>query len=270
MHSVQFMLHDQWPQSLDPPFLLATRLALQHFLSLVQGQPVMVMTNDTTVVAQLRNRWRNAVKVLLQPHCSASALGWYPQYQHSAPAHSRQAEHHSKPLASPIPRPHLRVDPVTSSPSSMAAMGATPHGHVRHCQQRMPAHVRLSTSRPPGVLDQCLVLHMDGPSDLPVSSSSSKSASASKSHPVPGSSDSPAWLSQTWFPLLLKLLVNLPHQLPVTGTLLRPPSSRLFHQDPTSASSRVASIRFTPTQGIFIRRGTWNYLSTPPVNAVSM
>ena len=36
--------------------LLAVRLALQHFLPLVQGQPVMVMTNNTTVVAQLRNQ----------------------------------------------------------------------------------------------------------------------------------------------------------------------------------------------------------------------
>ena len=36
--------------------LVAVHLALQHFLPLVQGELVMVMTDNTTVVAQLRNR----------------------------------------------------------------------------------------------------------------------------------------------------------------------------------------------------------------------
>ena len=36
--------------------LLATRLALQQFLPLVQGQPVMVMIENTTVIAQLCNQ----------------------------------------------------------------------------------------------------------------------------------------------------------------------------------------------------------------------
>ena len=46
----------------------------------------------------------------------------------------------------------------------------------------------------------------------------------------------PAWLSQPWFPLLLRLLVDLLRQLPPTRTLLRQPSSQVFHQEPRSLS----------------------------------
>ena len=49
----------------------------------------------------------------------------------------------------------------------------------------------------------------------------------------------PAWPSQPWFPLLLRLLVDLPRQLPPTRTLLRQPSSRVFHQEPLCLSLHV-------------------------------
>ena len=60
--------------------LLAVRLALQHFLPVVQGQLVMVITDSTTVIAQLHNQRGDAIKAPLQPHCSASALGRHPQH----------------------------------------------------------------------------------------------------------------------------------------------------------------------------------------------
>ena len=50
---------------------------------------------------------------------------------------------------------------------------------------------------------------------------------------------SPVWPSQPWFPLLLRLLVDLPRQLPPTRTLLRQLSSQVFHQDPLHLSLHV-------------------------------
>ena len=46
----------------------------------------------------------------------------------------------------------------------------------------------------------------------------------------------PAWPSQPWFPLLLRLLVDLPCQLPPTRTLLHQPLSQVFHQEPLRLS----------------------------------
>ena len=174
--------------------LLAVRLALQCFLPLVQGQLVMIMTNNTTVIAELHNRG-DAVEAPLQPHCPTAALGRQSQHQLSAPSHSGQAERYSRPLVTLSSGPQLRVDPVTSGfPSGLASVGPTPCGHVHHSRQCTPAHVCLSTFGPPGIADRHLVLHLDGPLDLPVSSvpSSTGSSTAHKSHSLSFDSDCPS------------------------------------------------------------------------------
>ena len=137
----------------------------------------------------------DAVKAPLQPHCLTAALGRQSQHQLSAPSHSEQAECYSRPLVTPSSGPQLGVDSVTSgSPSGLASVGPTPCGHVRHIWQRTPAHVCLSTSGPPGMVDRRLILHLDGPLDLPVSSvpSSTGRSTAHKSHLLPGDSDCPS------------------------------------------------------------------------------
>ena len=189
----------------------------------------------------------DTVKAPLQPHCPTATLGRQSQHQLSAPSHSGQAERYSRPLVMPLSGPQLGVDPVTSgSPSGLASVGPTPCGHVCYSQQCMPAHVRLSTSGPPGVVDRCLILHLDGPLDLPVSSvpASTGSSTAHKSHSLPGDSDCPS--------VAVPALVS-----PAAETPCRPATPTPTDQNPSasavatgvppgapaSVSSRVASIR---------------------------
>ena len=255
--------------------LLAVCLALQHFLPLVQGQPVMVMTDNTTVVAQLHNQGGNAVKAPLQPHCPTAALGRQSQHQLSAPSHSGQAECYSRPLVTPSSGPQLRVDPVTSgSPSGLASVGPTPCGHVRHSRQHTPAHVRLSTSRPPGMADRRLILHLDGPLDLPVSSvpSSTGSSTAHKSHSLPGDSDCPS--------VAVPALVSPAAETPLSTCHANSHRPKPFcinrcHGCSTRSpcvcllTRGVYQVR-SPTKGVFSRRGTQNCFSTLPVNTVCL
>ena len=81
----------------------------------------------------------------------------------------------------------------------------------------------------------------------------------------------PAWPSQPWFPLLLRLLVDLPRQLPPTRTFLRKPSSRVFHQEPRRLCLHKWRLSgpLSNERG-FSRRGTQNCFSTPPVNTVCL
>ena len=188
----------------------------------------------------------DAIKAPLQPHCPTAALGRQ-SHQLSAPSHSGQAERYSRLLVTPSSGPQLRVDPVTSgSPSGVASVGPTPCGHVRHSQQRTPAHVRLSTSGPPGMADRRLILHLDRPLDLPVSSvpTSTRSSMAHKSNSLPGDSDCPS----VAVPALVSPAAETPcrpatptptDQNPYASTVVTgvPPGA------PASVSSRVASIR---------------------------
>ena len=219
--------------------LLAVRLALQHFLPLVQGQPVMVMTDNTTVVAQLRNQGGMLSRPLYSH--TAQLLLWADS--HNVSLVPRHIPGKLNVIADRLSRRHQVLNSEWTLSLSVLHQVWRLWGQLHVDMFATADNARLPTFVSP--LPDPRAWRIDALSftwtglwiylfpPFPLLPEVLRRISLTHCQAI---LIAPAWPSQPWFPLLLRLLVDLPRQLPLTRTLLRQPSSRVFHQEPLCLS----------------------------------
>ena len=255
--------------------LLAVRLALQHFLPLVQGQPVMVMTDNTTVVAQLRNRGGTLSRPLYSH--TAQLLLWADSHNISLVPHHILGKLNI--MADCLSRRHqvLNSEWTLSLPvlHQVWRLWGQPHVNIFATADNacLPTFVSPLSDPRAWRIDAFsftwtgLWIYLFPP--FPLLPEVLRRISLTHCQAI---LIAPAWFFQPWFPLLLRLLVDLPRQLPPTRTLrvvncchgcsTRSPCIRLFMRG-------IYQVR-SPTKGVFSGRGAQNCFSTPPVNTVCL
>ena len=160
--------------------LLAIHLALQHFLPLVINKVMIVMTDNTTVVSQIKNQ--GGTHDLCTARLYSSSSGRTANTSPWSPRHIPGTSERGGRSIVPATSDHqLRVDTVSAdTPPRVAPMGPASCRPLCHFRNRLPAHIHLSAPRPGSVEDRRLVLSVDGPVGLHVSSLPSHTGGASE------------------------------------------------------------------------------------------
>ena len=150
--------------------LLAVHLALQHFLPLVINKVMIVMSNNTMVISQIKNQGGTHSQSLFRQ--TVLLLEWVDSRRITLVL--RHIPGHLSMVADCLSRRHQIIN--SEWPWSQQIlhhmwhlMGPAPCRPLCHVENRPPAHVRLSTPRPSSMEDQRLVLSVDESVGLHVS-----------------------------------------------------------------------------------------------------
>lgn len=215
--------------------LRAAHLALMHFLPQVRGKTVLLMTDNTTVVGQIRNQggtrapdlfpatkelflWADSNSVILVPrhipgrlNVIADRLSRRFQIIHTEWSLSLQVTHQ---LWKVWGTPHVDMFAVADNAKLPVYVSPLPDSQAWKIDALSFSWSGLWMYLfPPIPLLQEVLFH--------ISQVQCEAVLVA-----------PAWPSQNWFPLLLNLLVDQPRRLPPSRTLLKQPGSNLFHTNP--------------------------------------
>ena len=236
--------------------LLAGHLALQHFLPLVINKVMIVMTDNTTVVGQIKNQggthsrslypqtvllleWADSRHITLVRATSWDIWMWWL-------------------IDCPVTPDHqLRVDTVSAdTPPRVAPMGPAPDRPLCHFGNCPPAHVRLSTPGPGSVEDWRLVLSRDRSVGLHVSSLPSHSGGSPEDTGIqlPCHPSGPSMAVSTLASPSTASARQPPKTPTSSVTLLRQPQSWIFHLDPSCLSLHIWRLSSRPSSAEAIPR----------------
>ena len=235
--------------------LLAVRLALQHFQQQVANHSVVIMTDNSTVVAQICNQGGTHSRQLHRQ--TALLLSWADN--HSVHLLPRHIPGHLNVLAvSVVPSSasgsEHRVDTCpTSSDPPMASVGSTTRGHVCHSQQRQTTRVCLSTSGPPGMEGRRLLLSLGEPGyvSVPTDATHRRSPASHSIGQLPCHPDCPSLAD----PVLVPTTAVSGRRSPKTPSDNSHPPSPAAHGPVSSGPATSSSSRVATIQSALERRG---------------
>ena len=142
-------------------------LALQQFRPLVEGHHVIVMSDNTSVVGNIKNQGGDP-----RPGPSSSDSGTLPvdgqtRRRPVSETHSRSSQRDSRsPLPGSPDHPSGVVAGLTGRRPDLEGVGSSSGGSVRHRRERQAAYVRLSTHRADSLEDRRSLFPVDRPVGL--------------------------------------------------------------------------------------------------------
>ena len=164
----------------------------------------MIAKDNTTVVAYINNP--------VVAGSGSVSMATVSRYSHLGQTHSGLPQCNSRWVISVKPAHHNRVEsPPQSNESNIQTVGDSSSGHDCHSPQHASAPVYISSSRAMSTGDRCSVTRLAGVVDVNVSTVSPAQQSHSQAQDDAGGEViliAPWWLSQQWFPHLLRLCVD--------------------------------------------------------------
>ena len=215
--------------------LLAVRLALQHFQQQVANHSVVIMTDNSTVVAQIRNQGGTHSRQLHRQ--TALLLSWADN--HSVHLLPRHIPGRLNVLADQLSRRHqvLNTEWTLAQPvlTHLWHLWGRPHVDMFATANnaRLPVFVSPLPDPQAWRVDafsfpwENLDMYLYPPTQLIGEVLHRIQLVSCRAILI-----APAWPTQYWFPLLLSLVVDHPRRLPTIRTLLRQPHTGQFHPDP--------------------------------------
>ena len=211
-------------------------LALQNFQDLVQGHHVIVMSDNTTVVGNVKNQGGTHSRDLLS--LTQDLFQWADL--HDVILTARHIPGHLNVIADRLSRAHQIIPAEWSLSKAVASriwkVWGRPHVDLFATSE----NAKLDTFVSP--LEEPTAWRTDALSfswtplwayafpPIPLLSQVLEKISREHCEVI---LVAPAWPTQSWFPLLLRLTVDHPRRLPPTARLLRQPGRRnVFHDNP--------------------------------------
>lgn len=216
--------------------MLAVILALKHFKELVQSKTVLLMSDNTTVVAQIKNQGGTHSRELFS--LTQQLFLW--AHQHQVTVVPRHIPGHLNVIADRLSRQHQVIHTEWSLSPLVAQriwkVWGQPHVDMfaTHENTKLPTYVSPLPDNQAWKIDalsflwEGLWMYLFPPIPLLLEVLHRIAQCQCEAVLV-----APAWPAQTWFSLLLQLSVDHPRLLPATRTLLRQPNSQIFHQNPS-------------------------------------
>ena len=221
---------------------LTVLLALREFSSYVQGRHVLVMTDNTTVVGQIKNQGgTHSWSLYLQ---ARDLFKWADRNQVVLSA--QHIPGRLNVLADRLSRPDQILPAEWSLAPPVAArfwkIWGQPHIDLFATQENAQLSLFVSPFQDPVAWDtDALSLSWSGlcvyafpPFALLAEVLQKLLTEACEMILV-----APAWPTQSWFPLLLQLSSDHPRRLPASPSLLRQPGRGVFHNDPSIMNLHV-------------------------------
>ena len=245
--------------------LLAVHLALQHFLPLVINKVVIVMTDNTTVVGQIKNQGGTHSRSLYRQ--TVLLLEWADSKRITLVP--RHIPGHLNVVADRLSRRHQTINSEWTLSQQilhhMWRLWGQPHIDLFATSEtaRLPTYISLLPDPAAWRTDALsfpwtnLWAYMFPP--FPLIPEVLQRIQASNCHAI---LVSPAWPSQPLFACLLSLLDDHPRRLPPRRTLLRQPRSWTFHLDLSRLSLHVWRLPSQPSSAEAIPR-RWQPASPP-------
>ncbi len=255
--------------------MLAVILALQHFHHLVTGHRVLVMTDNTTVVGQIRNQGGTHSIELYE--LTKQLLQWTDQ--NGVTLTPRHIPGHLNVIADRLSRENQIIQTEWSLAPAVARslwkVWGQPHLDLFATQEnsKLPVYVSPLPDTQAWKIDALSFswtnLWMYAFPPIPLLPEVLQRVMSTQCDVV---LIAPQWPTQSWYTTLLELSVDHPRQLPQIQKLLKQPGSDVFHYDPSILNlhawklsgplSRAAATRKTWLPGSQRHIGTAHKQST--------
>ena len=215
--------------------LLTVLLALQQFQSSVQGKSVQIMTDNTTVVGQIKHQGGTHSRELF--NLTRQLFQWADE--HAVLLVARHIPGHLNVIADRLSRRHQVIHTEWSLAPEVARklwqLWGQPHVDLFATREntKLPTFVSPLQDSQAWRTDALsfswdnLWMYAYPPTPLLAEVLLRIAGSTCELILI-----APAWATQTWFSLLLDLSSDHPRRLPLVRTLLRQPDSLVFHDNP--------------------------------------
>lgn len=230
--------------------LLAVRLALEQFQQALQGSTVLVMTDNTTVVGQLRNQGGTHSHELYL--ITRSLLLWADSLQISLQA--RHIPGHLNVIADQLSRRHQIIQTEWCMSDmvldALWKLWGRPHVDLFATAENAKLPVYVSPLPDPQAWREDALsfswanLWVYAFPPIPLLGEILHRVAL---HPCEMVLIAPAWPTQSWFPRLLELCVDNARQLPCFKKLLKMTGSNLFHEEPTRLNLHAWRLSSNPS-----------------------